>query len=41
MILKWVFGGAEAFSSGGVVELVSNGVVVVVRARARLHAGLI
>ena len=39
MILKWVFGGADAFSLGGDVELVPN-VAVVVRVRAMLDVGL-
>ena len=39
VILKWVFGGGDAFSSGG--DVVPNVVVVVVRARATLYVGLI
>ena len=41
VILKWVMGGAEALSSGGVVKLVPNVDVAVVRARAMLDVGLI
>ena len=41
MILKWVFGGAEAIDSGSVVELGPNVVVARVRARATLDVDLI
>ena len=41
VILKWAFGGADAFSLGGDVELVPIVVVVRVRAsRATLDVGL-